>query len=196
MQIFTMHQLRRSSSVHHNPSEQKPNQSINRSQDSNSAAHRTPSLDTLVIPGRIRYPSDPPHKHTETTSLDVSVAKNLLDANASKSLDDGPISRLKATEFLHNRCFSSSGFTSLSETPQRHSHSQHFSSRQASGHSSEASKASTGLFSSNETANSDAEAYASQYNELASKYSLASFQIDEDGEQDFVLHFLGTKSYP
>ena len=167
-----MHRLRRSTSNYReigNDSEGSEAQPSGK----NLKLRQTPSLDTLVIPGRTRYPSGPPQKCRETSVLDLSVAKALLEANSSKSTDHD--SQPDTSEPNHSSHSFQPRRPSLSvPDPQR----RQFYRRLASGQQSELSNASTSLFSSAETTNSDAEEYAQQYNNLAAKFTLTGSAHD------------------
>lgn len=193
LQIFRMHRLRRSASNYHEMNVHAPKRIDLQPPNKTRTAHRTPSLDTLIIPSRTRYPSDPPKKCRGTSSLDISVAQALLEANGSKSLDDSQLCRSETSESI--RSFNQPHVESHAEESWNNISCRRFPMRHTSTQLSEVSYASSGLFSSIETTDPAAEEYARHYNDLASKYSLSKIAIENEGTYFRGASWMGLTSY-
>ena len=169
--FLTMHDitLRRSASLHchrtHGP------------RGRNRSVHRASSLDTLVIHARTGNASDQMTEHISTPSLlDFSVANALL--TATREDQDSPQPFCCDDPIIH---FNPSANSHLGEYQHRFNCSR-YKLRHASKTSSYASRATSGMLSSDESSELEAEKSALRYNELAKRYGLGQLDSVDDRE--------------
>ena len=173
-----MHALRRSiSSYNDEKGESDLLDGDRRHAISSKASHRAPSLDTLIIPGRTRYPSD---KGPPSGTIDVRVAQALVDRELRQTDGTYSYNALVKTNDLLRPPPEPQRYRSLvAQTPKslaangfdgQYGHSRHSSgfsgsnsSRRSGGCSSLASRLS---------ADRDPSRYVELYNHLARKSAL------------------------
>ncbi|KAL9051228.1 MAG: hypothetical protein Q9162_006155 [Coniocarpon cinnabarinum] len=135
---------------------------------------RSPSLDTLIIPGRTRYPSDPPEKRSpQPANLDVSVAKALLDFKATQQPGKNDTFAGSASTYPEQQPLRSASHTDLGSegsqfaNPARSaiSHSDEFGS-------STGSRATSSALDPSEGSKNMAQKHALRFNEIAKGYGL------------------------
>ncbi|KAL9085141.1 MAG: hypothetical protein Q9159_004867 [Coniocarpon cinnabarinum] len=129
---------------------------------------------TLIIPGRTRYPSDPPEKRSpQPANLDVSVAKALLDFKATQQPGKNDTFAGSASTYPEQQPLRSASHTDLGSegsqfaNPARSaiSHSDEFGS-------STGSRATSSALDPSEGSKNMAQKHALRFNEIAKGYGL------------------------
>ena len=168
-----MRKLRRSFSSQNGLSERKDERksSRNLSATTTCTSHPSPSLDTLVVHGRSRYPLTP-FQTPKTSALDISVAHSLLSEGQkesgqrfSKLVHGHESPRNASTTRLNN----ASNSCSKLQLPN--------SSRHTSTNLSGVSRSTSACLSFADTPNVNAELYIHKYDDLAKRFGLPPLEV-------------------